>query len=49
MERINVEENHEKWKVGKDGIQLENLELIALKKVLGAGLQPVFRYRQPSV
>lgn len=48
MERINVEEEHERWKVGKDGIQLRNLVLIALKMVLGAGLQPVFRYRQLS-
>ena len=48
MERINVEEEHEKWKVGKDGIQLENLELVALELILGAGLQPVFRYRQSS-
>ena len=34
-----------KWRVGNNGIKLENLELIGLKRYLKAGVVPVFRYR----
>ena len=46
MERTSIDGGNEKWKIGKDGIRLENLELIGLKRILAAGLQPIFRYRQ---
>ncbi|KAF7791790.1 hypothetical protein EIP86_002814 [Pleurotus ostreatoroseus] len=34
-----------KWRVGNNGIKLENLELIGLKRYLKAGVVPIFRYR----
>ncbi|KAF7789131.1 hypothetical protein EIP86_000066 [Pleurotus ostreatoroseus] len=48
MERTSIDDGNEKWKIGRDGIRLENLELIGLKRILAAGLQPIFRYRQTA-
>ncbi|KAJ3554360.1 hypothetical protein NM688_g3149 [Phlebia brevispora] len=44
-ERVQMRNGYERWRVGKGGIRFEDIELVGLRRVLHAGVQPVFRYR----
>ena len=51
QERANytVNDEHQKWSVGMNGIQIDDLVLLGLKKISKAGVQPVLGYRKAAL